>query len=106
MYYLFIRITYPINRVIYPDKKVKQFHYKFRALLFTALPAGSLQKFSSPVKAAAFTKAAFIKQPGGGGKPQGLINQLFLYLIILFLSFSPYLAFFFSHNAIIAISAP
>ena len=56
-----IRVTYPVDRVTYPDKEMKRLPCEFCAPLFTAWPAGSLQKFTLPVKAAAFTRAAFIR---------------------------------------------
>ena len=65
-----------MNRVTHPDKEVKRLHYEFRAPLFVALPAGLLWKFTSLIKAAAFTKAAFIKQPAGGGQVQGYLTSL------------------------------
>ena len=92
LYYLFIRVTYPIVRVTHPDKEVKRFHWE--APLFEAPPAVSLRKFTLPVKMAAFIKAAFTGQPAGGGWAQGLIDRPRLYLIILFLFFPPHLAFF------------
>ena len=50
-----------MNRVTYPDKEVKRLPCEFCPPLFTAWPAGLLRKFTSPVKAAAFIKAAFTK---------------------------------------------
>ena len=54
-----IRVIYPVVRVIYPDKEVKWLPLEFWAPLFAAWPAGLLRKFTSPVKAAAFIRAAF-----------------------------------------------
>ena len=87
-----IKVTYPVIRATYLDKEVKRLHWE--ALLFTAPPAGSLRKFTSPVKEAALTGVTFTGQPAGGRWAQGLINRSCLYLTILFLFLSSLLNVF------------